>query len=153
MKRKFLMLTLMPLVLSVIVSSTMAIGPQRAENNPHITAMPEGGVELVTPSGVIHEWVADTETSVIDYEHVLDASKAKIPNAKPLTLAELQEMMSDPEIALQHENKWGYMSNTVLKDFFEWLMSMGYPITPEEIALILSMYPEGVYVMFVNVGK
>jgi len=45
------------------------------------------------------------------------------------------------------------MSNAVIGGLFEWLMSMGYPITPEEIALILSMYPEGMYVRSVNVGQ
>jgi hypothetical protein len=153
MNKKLLMLTLIPLVLSVIVSPTMAIGPQKAKNNPHITHPPEGGVELLTPSGVDHSWVANTEIGVMDFEHILDASKAKIRNAMPLTLAELQQMMLYPEIALQYENKWGYMSNAVLGEFFEWLMNIGYPITPEEIALILSMYPEGIYIMFVNVGK
>jgi len=110
-------------------------------------------VELLLPSGVAHEWVADTEISVMDIEHILNASEFKIRNAMPITIEDLMEIMTDPEAALQAENKWGYMSYQVMEDFFEWLISIGYPVTPEEVELILSMYPEGMYIMFVNVGK
>jgi len=142
------------LLLALMVTPVIAksIGPQKAVKNPHITIMPEG-VELLLPSGVAHEWVADTEISVMDIEHILNASKFKIRNAMPITIEDLMEIMTDPEAALQAENKWGYMSYQVMEDFFEWLISIGYPVTPEEVELILSMYPEGMYIMFVNVGK
>lgn len=153
MKQKLMLVPLVFLLMLVsTVTPVMAIGPQKAEKNPHIGITVEGA-ELVLPSGVVNEWVANREIGVMDFEHILDASKAKILNAMPLTVAELIGTMTDPETALQYENKWGYMSNAVIEGFFEWLISIGYPITPEEVALIVSMYPEGMYIMFVNVGQ
>jgi hypothetical protein len=125
-----------------------SIGPQNAVNNPHITIAPEG-VELMLPSGGIQEWMADTEVGAVDFMHVLDASKAHIPNAMPLNITELMGlMMGDPVAALKYENKWGFVSYDVL---VEMLMLEG--LTREQAEAMASMWPDGVYARFVNVGK
>ena len=124
-----------------------SIGPQNAVGNPHAMFAPEG-VELLLPSGIVQEWMADTEASAIDFMHVLDASKAHIPNAMSLSALELIEMMSDPEVALEVEHEWGHISYEVL---VELLMLEGF--TEEEAEAMASMWPDGVYARFVNVGK
>ena len=150
MNKKLLMFTLIPLVLSVMVAPTMAIGPQKAEKNPHIMITPEG-VELLLPSGGFNEWTSDTEFWYMDFEHGLDASKAKglIHKATTITLLDIMEAMTDPEAALEAENKWFYISYEVLVEMF---ITLG-GLTPEEAEAMAAMWPEGIYVRFVNVGK
>lgn len=124
-----------------------SIGPQNAVNNPHIMIAPEG-VELLLPSGVVLEWVADTEMSAMDFVHILDASKAHIPNAMVLSVDDLIGLMIDPEGALMLENKWGFVSFEVMVELF---VLEGF--SQEEAEAAASMWPEGVYARFVNVGK
>ncbi len=106
--------------MSVIVTPGTAIGPQKAEKNPHIIITPEtpgvtgGAAELILPSGGDHSWMADTSEMAIDIMNILDASKAKIPNAYTLDVMVLMAMLMDPTVALEYENKWGYMSYAVL---------------------------------------
>ena len=150
MNKKLLMFTLVPLVLSVMVVPAMAIGPQKAEKNPHNMITPEGA-ELLLPSGGFHSWMADTEAWYIDYEHGIDASKAKglARRATAITLADILEVMTDPEAALAAENTWFYISYAVL---VEMMMTLG-GLTQEEAEAMAAMWPEGVYVRFVNVGR
>lgn len=124
-----------------------SIGPQKAVKNPHIMVAPEG-VELMLPSGGVLEWMADTTVGAIDFMHGLDASKARIPKAMPLSAMDLMGLMTDPEAALAYENKWGFISYDVL---VELLVLEGF--TQEEAEEMASMWPDGVYVRFVNVGK
>ena len=158
MNKKVLMFTLMSLVLSVIVAPTLAIGPQKAKKNPNLMIMPGEGVELFLPSGGFNEWMVDTEVWYVDFMHGLDASKAKIPNAMPLMMADIMELMSDPEAALEAENKWGYVSYDVMVELFIFeLMAEDPTLTYEEAAGIAgqmaAMWPEGIYVRYVNIGK
>jgi len=147
------------LLLAVMATPVMAkpIGPQKAVNNPHIMITPEG-VELVLPSGVILEWMADTEAGAIDFVLIFDASKFKIPNAMPLTMSDLMGLMLDPEAALEAENVWGYIPYNVLVELFILeIMAADPTLTYEQAQAIAiqmaSMWPEGIYVRFVNVGK
>jgi len=154
--KKLLMLTLMPLVLLVMMAPTIAkpIGPQKVPQispeqwkNPHLTVTEEGAT-LLLPSGVENEWTADTGIGAMDFMHILNASKAKIRKAMPLTFENLTTMFTDPDAALEVENKWGYIPQEVI---FQLLMWMGYP---EDLAeQMASMWPEGAYAKFVNVGK
>jgi len=150
MNKRLLLFTLMPLVLLVMLVPAMAkpIGPQKAVKNPNIMITPGEGVELMLPSGGFNEWVADTEVWYVDFMHGLDASKAKIPNALPLTIDDIIELMTVPEAALEAENKWGYVSYEVLVDLF--IMEGMDPVDAEAMA---AMWPEGIYFRFVNVGK
>lgn len=150
MNKKLLMFTLIPLVLLMMVTPAMAIGPQKAEKNPRNTITPEGA-ETLLPSGGFHSWTADTEAWYIDYEHGVDASKAKglARRATAITLADIMEVMMDPEAALAAENTWFYVSYEVL---VEMMMTLG-GLTQEEAEAMAATWPEGVYVRFVNVGK
>jgi len=118
MKSKLMAISVL-LFLALMAAPVMAkpIGPQKAVKNPHIMITPEG-VELLLPSGGVHEWMADTELSAIDFVHMLDASKIKIPNAMPLTISDLIGLITNPEAALEAENKWGYISHDVLLTLF-----------------------------------
>jgi hypothetical protein len=138
------------LLVSVLLVPVMAksIGPQNAVNNPHIMIIPGEGVELLLPSGGVLEWLADTSVSAVDFMHILDASKAHIPNAMVLSLDDLMVLLTDPEAALELENRWGFVSYEVMVELF---MLEGY--SEEEAVVMAGMWPEGVYARFVNVGK
>jgi hypothetical protein len=120
--KKLLMLTLIPLILSLLAAPAMAksIGPQKAVGkNPHIMPTPEG-VEALLPSGSFNEWTANTSAWYMDFVHGLDASKAKgiSHKALPLTIPDLMAVMMDPVVALEAENKWWYMSYEILVAMF-----------------------------------
>lgn len=145
-----LMVPFAVLLVSVMLVPVMAksIGPQNAVNNPHIMIVPGEGVELLLPSGAVLEWVADTEVTAVDFMHILDASKARVPNAMVLSIDDLMVLLTDPEAALMLENKWGFVSYQVMVELF---MLEGF--SQEEAVAAASMWPEGVYARFVNVGK
>ena len=148
MKSKLMSISVF-LLLALMVAPVMAkpIGPQKAVKNKNIMITPEG-VELVLPSGGFNEWMADTEIWYMDFMHGLDASKTKIPNAMPLTIASIMELMLNETAALEAENKWGYMSYEILVELF--IME---GLTPEEAEAMAAMWPEGIYIRYVNVGK
>jgi len=143
----------MPVVALLVlcaVAPVMArpIGPQKAVGkNPHLMPTPDG-VELLLPNGGVHEWMANTKLSALDFVHMLNASKVTIPNAMPLSISDLIGLMTNPEAALEAENKWGYISHDVLVQLF---ILEGF--SEEEAKAMASMWPEGLYARFVNVGK
>jgi hypothetical protein len=142
-----LMMVVVFLLLASVLSPVTAksIGPTKAQRNPNII-LQDGETVLLTPGGVQHEWY-DT-AGWMDFIHILNASKVDWGDRVPsLSLAELRTIMTYPEVALEFENKWGYVSQSVLFD----LLKLFYP---EDMAwAIASMWPEGMYLMFVNVGK
>jgi len=146
---KKVLMTVVALLVLCVVAPVMArpIGPQKAVKNPHISITPDG-VELLLPNGGIHEWMANTKLSAIDFVHMLNASKVKIPNAMPLNISDLIGLMTNPEAALEAENKWGYISHDVLVQLF---ILEGF--SEGEAKEMASMWPEGLYARFVNVGK
>lgn len=148
--RRELLVSFAVLLVSVMLVPVMAksIGPQKAENNPHIMIVPGEGVELLLPNGAVLEWLADTEVSAVDFMHILDASKAHIPNAMVLSVDDLMVLIVDPEAALMLENKWGFVSFEVMVELF---VLEGF--SQEEAEAAASMWPEGVYARFANVGK
>jgi len=140
----------MALLVLCVVAPAMAksIGPQKAVGkNPHIMPTPDG-VELLLPNGGIHEWMANTTLSALDFVHILNASKVKIPNAMPLNISDLMGLMTAPEAALEAENKWGYISFDVLVELF-----ILEGLTREQAEEMAAPWPEGIYARFVNVGK
>lgn len=124
------------------------IGPQKAVKNPHIMITPGAEVELLLPSGGVHSWTPNTAFWYMDIMHALDASKAEIPNALTLTMADLIEMMTNATAALEAENRWGYMSYELLLQMF-----IFEGLSQEEAEEWASMWPEGIYIRFVNVGS
>jgi hypothetical protein len=165
MNKKLLMLTLVSLVLPLMLTSAVAksVGPQKAgEKNPNMEIMPPdigppptaGGVEAFLPSGGIRSWSANTSEMPIDIIHGLDASRAKglMKKAEVITPSGLEEWMMmlilDPETALENlKNKWFYFSYDTLVAMF---MMEGY--NSEDAAAMASMWPDGMYVRFVNLG-
>lgn len=150
MNKRLWLFTLISLTLLGMVTPVMAkpIGPQKSKN-PHIEGTPEG-VEVLLPSGGFHSWMADTEFWYIDFEHGLDAARAKglARRAAAIALADIMEVMTDAEAALAAESTWFYISYEVL---VEMMMALG-GLTPEEAEAMTAVWPDGVYVRFVNVG-
>jgi len=135
------------LALTIAPAMARSIGPQKATENPHFIVTRPGTVEHLLPSDVANEWTNNTESSAIDLVHILDASKAKIPDAIPLTLPDIIGLMTYPEAALQSENTWAYFSHDV---FVQLYIALG--LSEEDAIAIASRWPEGAYVRFVNVG-
>lgn len=154
MNKKLLMFTLMPLVLLMTVTSATAkpIGPQKS-NNPHVETTPEG-VDVLLPRGGLHSWMADTELMPIDFLQGLSASTAKGLAHRATTVAaeDLEEwmilIMTEPAAALETlKSKWFYFSYDTLVFMF---VLEGY--SEEEAVEMASMWPDGMYCRFVNVG-
>jgi hypothetical protein len=124
------------------------IGPQKATQNPHFIVTRPGTVELLLPSGVAAEWTSNTESDAIDFVHMVDASKARIPDAIPLTLPEIIGLITNPEAALEFENTWAYFSHDT---FVQLYIALG--LSEEQATTIASRWPEGAYVRYVNVGN
>jgi hypothetical protein len=161
---KKVLIPVLALLVLLMITPVLAkpIGPQKAgEKNPHVEIVPPdpgppataGGADAILPNGGTHTWMANTEEMPIDFMHGLDASKAKglMNKAEEITLSGLEAwmmMLLDPETALEAlKNKWFYFSYEALVALF---MMEGY--TPEDAAAEASMWPEGTYVRFVNVG-
>jgi len=136
------------LVLPLMATPVMAIGPQNAENNPHRTELAPGAVEFLLPSGVTHGW-----GGIMDHRHIKDASKFKIRKAPTLNVDDLINMNSGD---LTYENKWCMMPLQAILDAID-LMVLWGAIEPAEgdvmKAAFEAMFPEGYYLMFVNVGE
>jgi len=134
------------LLLAVLAVPVMArpIGPGNAEKNPNIR-MHDGETVLLTPGGVQNEW-RDTEASVFDFFHILNASKTKLPRVTTFNFNEITALLMDPVAALKFENKWGYMSQETLLAV---LILMG----ETEAEAIAAMWPDGMYFRYHNVGK
>jgi len=154
MNRKLLMATLILLVLSATVTPVMAIGPQNAEKNPNRTEPAPGEVEFLLPSGAGNGWVVNPELGVMDCWHFKDASKFKIRNAPALDFDGLLDLFLFGD--LTYENRWCFIELGVLTALIDFMVDMG-AITPEEGELMKAefeeTFPEGMYFMFVNVGK
>jgi len=141
-------IALLFLALAIAPAIAKPIGPQNATNNPHFIVIRPGTVEHLLPSEGANEWTSNTESSAIDIVHIIDASKAKIPDAIPLTLPDIVGLMTNPEAALESENTWAYFSHDV---FVQLYIALG--LSEEEATAIASRWPEGAYIRFVNVGN
>ena len=132
MDKKVMMFAVTLLALAMLVTPVMAIGPQKAKNNPNLVET-DFSVQLHLPSEGFNEWIVEVPLHI----QLLNASKFKIKNAIVAT--------SPDDIV---ENKWIYMSSEV---FFEYLT----PILGEDMAHYVAfvIYPDGVYYKFVYVGK
>jgi hypothetical protein len=148
MNKKFLMVAFIPLVLSLMVTPVMAIGPHNAEKNPHRTELAPGEVEFLLPSGVTHGW-----GGIMDHRHIKDASRFSIPKAPTLTADDLINVNSGD---LTYENKWCMLPLQAILDAIDLMVSWG--AIPEDVgelmkAEFVATFPEGYYLMFVNVGE
>ena len=132
MNKKVMMFAITLLALAMLVTPVMAIGPQKAKNNPNLVETPFS-VQLHLPSGGFNEWIAEVPLHI----QLLTASKFKIKNAIVAT--------SPDDIV---ENKWIYMSSEVFEAYL-------IPILGEDFAnhVAFVIYPDGVYYKSVHVGK
>lgn len=154
MNKKLLMFALIPLVLSVMGTPAMAIGPHKAEKNPHRSEPAPGEVEFLLPSGVGNGWINDTDLGVTDSWHFKNASKFKIRNAPALDFNDLLDLFLFGN--LTYENKWCLIELEVLFALIDYMVDMGAmpPEMGEQMkAEFEAMFPEGMYFMFVNVGN
>lgn len=147
MKSKLIVVSVL-LLLALLAVPVIArpIGPGNAEKNPNIL-MHDGETVLLTPGGVQNEW-RDTEASVFDFFHILNASKTELPRVTTFNITEIAALLMDPAAALEFENKWGYMSQETLLGV---LLLMGTPQADAEA--IAAMWPSGMYFRYHNVGR
>ena len=135
MNKKILMIFVALMVVAMLATPVMAIGPQNAEksNNPNINFTP-ASVQLFLPSGVLNEWIK------IDPSHV---------QFKPVTEFYIGNAIVPSIVSEIVYNKWNFLSEPVLFDF---LLSVGFDaITAGYIAYVV--YAGGAYYKEVYVGK
>jgi hypothetical protein len=131
-----------------MATPVMAIGPQNAENNPHRSELAPGEIEFLLPSGVGHGW-----GGIMDHRHFKDASKFKIRNAPALDVWDLLNMNSGD---LTYENTWCLLPLQAIHDAIDLMVEWG--AIPEEVGEQMkdafeALFPQGYYLMFVNVGE
>lgn len=144
MNKKLLMFSMISLVLSLMATPVMAIGPQNAENNPHRTEIAPGAVEFLLPSGVTQGW-----GGIMDHRNIKDASKFKIRKAPTLNVDDLMNMNSGN---LTYENQWCMLPLQVIHDAID--LTVSDPVVAQLMKdAFEAMFPEGYYLMFVNVGE
>ena len=129
------MLTLSLLVVAMLSTPVMAIGPQKAEKNPNATFVP-WGVQLRLPSGVFHEWVSVEPVAI----HI------QLKSPSDFHLGHFNVPANPSEIV---ENKWNFLSEAV---FMQYLLGVGFE---EEDAYYIAyvVYAGGVYYKAEHVGN
>jgi len=166
MNKKILMFAVALFGLVMLVNPVLAIGPWQAlevGNNPNLY-LPEGSfsyepaVRVRPPSGTINFWQFDLSQNLFNHQIWIDASKAKIGNAvvvpefdpyiNPLTQL-LVQILVDPEISLEYEHRWLYLSFNNVVSF---LVLLGMDVQ-EAIATTIIHNPQGAYYMYMAVGN
>jgi hypothetical protein len=165
MKKKILMFAVMFLASAMLAGPVMAIGPWQAlevGNNPNLF-VPEDytsdtDLRVRSPSGTINYWAADVSNHLFDHQLWIDASKANIGNAvvlpdfdptsNPFTQL-LVQIFVDPEISLEYEHKWLYLS---FHNVVSLLVILGMSME-DAIADATIHNPQGAYYMYMNVGN
>jgi hypothetical protein len=128
------------LILAMLATPVLAIGPQNAESNPNVS-FPSYGVALDSPSGMQQEWV-----NGIDKHLMWMDARAFHRNAF---------VVKDISHVAEKENDWLFFSAVIYGDWLTFVLG-ATPGTPQYIGLhmwALSNFPEGVYYREVLVGK
>ena len=135
LNRKIIVIFVALMAVAMLATPVMAIGPQNAEDNPHVK-FPPYGVSLATPSGIVNEWV--NSDPVTKHFMWIDAREF---NVKAFEVTDISQVS-------QNENKWLFFS---METYEAWMIFVGLP---GNIAhSVASHYPEGVYYREVIVGK
>ena len=101
MNKKILAIIVTLLSVSMFVAPALAIGPEKAKNNPHLIIASGGtNVQMWLPSGVMNEWINNPALPGPLKVQVKDAAKFQINNAIIAT--------SVPEV-LFSDNQWFYL--------------------------------------------
>lgn len=155
MNRKIVIGTMFFLVLAMLATPVMAIGPWQAEgvgNNPHIKVNEEKQVVVLDNPNIDIAWHAEVESENVwfsmDHIQYLSATKAKINNAEPASMELFMAISSDPEVALEYENKWIFFT---YDGFMGFLLALNF--LPADALQIASQYPDGLYYRYINVGQ
>jgi hypothetical protein len=136
MNKIILMIAMALMVVSMLATPVLAIGPQNAENNPNVV-FPPYGVGLNLPNGMDQQWVLAIDKHLM----VKDARYFQINNAFVVTdLSQVSEM----------ENKWLFFSVPMFAQWMAAVLGISYPAA---YGYVLANWPEGVYYREVLVGK
>ena len=132
LKSKILLLAALFLIIAMLATPVMAIGPTHVpENkNPNLVSNPPN-TQIWLPSGVMNEWIATNIFGDIKVT-LKDAAKFQIKTAIPQTLP------GDIPVFLATENQWFYWTQDLFAIF---LMGGGYD------PAVADPYVEGVYII------
>jgi hypothetical protein len=134
-KKKVLVIAVALMAVAMLATPVMAIGPENAENNPHLEiALGGTNTQLWLPSGVMNEWINNPVLPGAVRVQVKDAAKFQIKSAIVAT---------NPLEALMTENKWLYLNQGLFAAL------LGILGADPDIAM---GYPDGVYMRAVYVG-
>jgi hypothetical protein len=139
MNKKIITITIMFLMLAMLATPVLAIGPDNAaDKNPNAFATNMGKnslTELWLPSGVMNEWINPPIAHQSGRAQMLSATNAEKPQAIDATIP--------PMIFTVPENTWVYYSNSMFRLFL-----MGMKMDPSRA----DAYPDGVYMRMIFVG-
>jgi hypothetical protein len=140
LKKKILGLAVALIVVGMLATPVLAIGPENAlGKNPNLIGPSPWGYDLVLGNGVAHGWIVYVYP-VPKLDRLLDAGQFKIKNAFIVT---------DPVQVLGMENKWLFLSPVM---YYDLLVNI-YGVDPSIAAFIVSMHPLGVYNKWNFVGQ
>lgn len=139
MNKRVLGMAVALMALAMLATPVLAIGPENAiGKNPNLMPPAPYGFDMVPGNGVAHGWI--TVTPVPKTEITLNAVYGfKIKSAFVVT---------DPVQVLGMENKWLYLSQSLLYDY--WVF-MG--LDPSFAAFIVANFPDGAYMKWNSVGQ
>jgi len=158
MKSKILGMAVFVLAVAILASPVMAIGPQKAENNPN-AVFDLGWPMLLLPSGQFTEWVpsADLGTTIL-FQHK-NADDFQIRNAFVMTIR-MATSPTSPGVAdmmafFSEENQWIYLSQNSYYNFLfnSFVQKAGPTVAGNIAAYYSSMYTSGLYIRFVIIGN
>ena len=109
MNRKVLGIAVLLMIAFMLVSSVLAIGPQKAvkSNNPNIV-FTDYSVQIFLPSGAVNEWITE------------EPSHVQIKSAADFYIGNCYAPSSASEMLY---NKWNFLSEDV---FYEFLLSVHF---------------------------
>jgi hypothetical protein len=140
MNKKIMSLTITVLMLTLMSTPVLAIGPENAlGKNPNLNGPYFYGFDLTLRDGAIDN-IRVTVSPVPKYDRYKDARYYKINNAIVIT---------DPAQVDELENKWLFMASPI---FYAYLLSRGMP-EPFAAYLAFVFWPEGVYNKWNFVGQ
>jgi hypothetical protein len=138
MKKKILMIVVACMVVAMLVTPVMAIGPTNAEGkNPNLVIVLGGmNTQIWLPSGVMNEWINNPMTPGPFRVTLKDAAKFQIKKAINIGPADLMQIYAT-------ENQWFLLSQPA---FAALLSALGGDPS------IADPYTEGIYLKMVFVG-
>jgi len=122
------------LTLAIMVAPAMAIGPEKAENNPfRVVALGGTNVQLWLPNGVMNEWINNPVLPGPLRVQIKDAAKFQLEAV----------VANSPLEVLITENQWFYLNQDI---FMALLGAVGADPS------IAFDYSEGAYMKIIYVG-